>query len=747
MNLRPLAKILVERPKLVILVYTIISIAIGIQATNIYMESNLATFLPSDDPTVELWSKIDEYFQLGSSIIIYVEADDIRAPEILKEMDQVSNNPKVNAYENDQGKQDGVFSVKSLASYIKAENAKSPIIGGLGGTGVNEIPEDEALIARYMSRTVVQAMKGTLYTNTYKVAVIILQLSLDADVDAVLERTMDAVEHRGTYYSTMTVTGTLSMQNAMQQASMNYFQIIFPTAIILVSLVIFIFHRSVKGILIALMPTAYSILLTFGFLGMIKPELTLLSIAIVALLLGLGVDYSIHMMNRLAEERAIIDKIKRTEKILSSTGKAILLSTVTTIIGFASLMISSMEPIVTFGFGCAIGILFCFISTIFLTPSLCMILKFEKAEGPATWKKFSRWVIDNRMRIIAIAVFFAVVSIILLPETKTDVNYFDLAPEGIVELEKLQEYSDTFGGANFNALLLETDPQGLTYPETIDALYDMQEQLRNAGIDAYSIADVIKEINDIVQRDEIIEKLSEYVGIDTIIFDMVATEGYIDEDFSKTIILVYIPLGIGMDESQALVNTVNSIAAEADIPHNGKVSILTGQDAINVAINEKLTDEQTRSMIIAILLVLASLIIIFSSSIYGFLTMIPIGFVLMWEPGFLVALDIPLSVVTISIGSIMIGIGIDYGVHITHRIREEMSNGSNKDQAIKKAIERTGLSLIEAASTTIAGVAAIFVIDIAALQQFALVIILMVALSVIGAAIILPGFFKLRFIK
>jgi len=120
---------------------------------------------------------------------------------------------------------------------------------------------------------------------------------------------------------------------------------------------------------------------------------------------------------------------------------------------------------------------------------------------------------------------------------------------------------------------------------------------------------------------------------------------------------------------------------------------------------------------------------------------------LMWEPGFLVALDIPLSVVTISIGSIMIGIGIDYGVHITHRIREEMSNGSNKDQAIKKAIERTGLSLIEAASTTIAGVAAIFVIDIAALQQFALVIILMVALSVIGAAIILPGFFKSRFIK
>ncbi len=161
--------------------------------------------------------------------------------------------------------------------------------------------------------------------------------------------------------------------------------------------------------------------------------------------------------------------------------------------------------------------------------------------------------------------------------------------------------------------------------------------------------------------------------METVIFDMVAEAGVVDEDFSKTVMVVYVPLGISMEETESLVNTVNSIASSADIPHNGQVSQLTGQDAINVAINKKLTDEQTRSMIIAILLVLATLIIIFGSSIYGFLTMIPVAFVLMWEPGFLVALDIPLSVVTISIASIMIGIGIDYGVHITHRVREEMA--------------------------------------------------------------------------
>ena len=202
-----------------------------------------------------------------------------------------------------------------------------------------------------------------------------------------------------------------------------------------------------------------------------------------------------------------------------------------------------------------------------------------------------------------------------------------------------------------------------------------------------------------------------------------------------------------MKEREHIVDIVNHIAANTTIPHNGHVSQLTGQDAINVAINKQLTDQQIRSMIIAILLVLAMLIIIFGSSIYGFLTMIPVAFVLMWEPGFLVAFDIPLNVITISIASIMIGIGIDYGVHITHRLREEMSRGLEKREAMKLAIERTGLSLVEAASTTVVGIASIFFINIPALQEFALLIILMTISSLVGAVFLLPVFYEFKFIK
>ena len=118
-------------------------------------------------------------------------------------------------------------------------------------------------------------------------------------------------------------------------------------------------------------------------------------------------------------------------------------------------------------------------------------------------------------------------------------------------------------------------------------------------------------------------------------------------------------------------------------------------------------------MFIALLLVLSALIFIFNSSKFGFLTMVPVFFILMWEPGFLVVTDIPLSLITISIAAIMVGIGIDYGVHITHRFREELFRGASKQQAVKISIERTGLSLVEAALTTIACVASIFFINLA----------------------------------
>ena len=747
MNTRTLATIMAKRPRMVIFLFTIVTILIGLQAQNLYMETDFGKYLSEDDPNLQLLTEIDEEFNFGQTIIILINQSGagykVNRPEVLKEMDEIYR--VLFEYPKNEGRYSGISNINCLSKYIRDENKKSEPIELGGGRGIADIPENVEDISTYMSRETIAALKGILYTNDYNYAVMIIQLEDNADFDLVLENVQKAVDQRGVKHAKMTVTGSVAMQKANQEESMRSFILVLPAALILTSIVLFYFHRTFKGIVIAFLPIAFALILTFGTLGAVAPELTIISVAIVALLMGLGVDYSIYLMNRMTEEKDTIDDIDRIERVLKSTGKAVLLSTITTFIGFSSLMISSMSPMVSFGFGCAIGILFCFISAIVIVPCLVILLKFDKIGHIPSWSKFAKFVINNRKRVVAIAAVFAIFSVAVISQIGTDANYYDMTPKGVTETEAMFTYGEKFGsGGNFNAFLVETDPYGLEDPSVIARIYNITNIMRSrdSRISVSSYADSLYEYIEFKDKNQIINKLEDILDIDEIIFSRIAKEGIINDDHSKTIIVVTIPLGFSSDEVEGIIDQLNEIAEKEPIPKNGRISKLTGQDAIYVAVNNKLKDEQSRSMIIALILVLAVLIIIFNSTKYGILTMIPVVFVLMWEPLFLVTLDIPLSPVTITVASIMIGVGIDYGVHITHRFREELAKGLSKNEAIEKSIEKTGLSLVEAAFTTCAGVAAIAVADIQALNQFIVVIIFMVSVSCIAAAMILPAFLK-----
>jgi predicted RND superfamily exporter protein len=420
----------------------------------------------------------------------------------------------------------------------------------------------------------------------------------------------------------------------------------------------------------------------------------------------------------------------------------------TTIVGFGSLMTSNMPPMVIFGFACAIGISFAFISATILVPCLCLILKFEKHEAHQGWKRFANIVVDNRKRLFAVSCFFAILSLIVLPQVKTDVNFYEMAPGGIPEVQKLLEYSQKFGkGANFNALLVETDAQGLTDPEVIKAIYNMEDQIRATGASAYSIADEIKKVNDVFERNLLLEQIAQYAGVDRIILDKIAKKGLVDEEYSKTIIVVSFSTGTSTAELETLVNQINDIALSANIPQNGYVSKLAGQDVVSVEVNKQIMGSQASALIIALLLVLACLIIGFNSLLIGGLALLPVLFVLMWEPGSLVMLDIPLSVVNITVASIMIGTGIDYSIQTTQRMKEEIAKGVSKIEAMKTTIETTGWSVVGAATTTMVALLATFAVNIPILHQFSILVMVLILLSFLASITILPTICTSRFFK
>ena len=66
-------------------------------------------------------------------------------------------------------------------------------------------------------------------------------------------------------------------------------------------------------------------------------------------------------------------------------------------------------------------------------------------------------------------------------------------------------------------------------------------------------------MNDVLERNTIIEKLAEFASVEEIVFDRIAKEGLVNDDYSKTIVFIFFPVGISTDELEELVNEINVI--------------------------------------------------------------------------------------------------------------------------------------------------------------------------------------------
>lgn len=140
---------------------------------------------------------------------------------------------------------------------------------------------------------------------------------------------------------------------------------------ILVFIIASIAYYSLRVGIIALIPVIIGIIWTVGIMGFMGVPFTALSTGLIALVLGIGVDFSIHLVNSiynyLNQKNSLNDSLKKT---LEYTGTPILLSSITTFIGFSSLLFATLLGIKRLGISLAISILSVFLVTIILVPAI-----------------------------------------------------------------------------------------------------------------------------------------------------------------------------------------------------------------------------------------------------------------------------------------------------------------------------------------------------------------------------------------
>lgn len=613
---------------------------------------------------------------------------------------------------------------------------------------------------------------------------------------------------------TMTLTGPVPITNAVTEFSFKLFWDIFPKAIVLVAIGLFVFHsdlmqagltgirpvQGIKVVIIAGLPTLCSVFWTLGIIGATNYEVTMTVIIVGPILLALGVSYGLHITNRYAEESGTKDEKMRAS--LNSTGRAVFLSAVTTVIGFISLVLTPMAPIQTVGIALSLGIVIVYILTMFMVPNLTLLLDLKKPKHPPL-KAFDVLVDLPIKRNKAIIVTF--VLLVLLSGTigranvQENIDLLGMAPETESPVIKMKQYSSEFEAGQVGMVLVNANVSGnvndgdgsnddpaamLTKIDNLEGSLNEIENttavsivflMKASGIQVTASGEQINELmqqipcagsdacEDVKATTEVLLNRSQ--SVDGSFWDLLTRpdefglpgsqqsqiflldvfyasltketrEIFVNEDFDRTLIYIDMPF-IPVADTSKSVDLVNERVATFQGPYGETAEDLTGVAATAIEVNKLIVGSQWTSLGFALIFTMIVLAIVFSNVRYSIWTTSPViatvalQWLVMWR------MDVPLSLVTVMIGSILVGVGVDFSIHIANRIKE-LGGGI---PAIRSAAVGTGMSLFEAATVTSLGMYTAYDIPIPEIKPFITVILILLWVAASSALILLPAIF------
>ena len=164
--------------------------------------------------------------------------------------------------------------------------------------------------------------------------------------------------------------------------------------------------------------------------------------------------------------------------------------------------------------------------------------------------------------------------------------------------------------------------------------------------------------------------------------------------------------------------------------------MLTGKPITRFIASDKMQSEMQSSLFLGSLFVLITLSIGFRSVKQAMISLAPILLVVVWLYGLIFALGYSLNIVTVTIATISLGVGIDYCIHVTERYREGREKGENHRQALHGVGGACALALVGSAVSDIAGFSIIATSSMGLFNTFGLFSAMMIMLSLIASMVI-----------
>ena len=349
-----IVKLQVKYPKIVLLIIAFITLLLIPGIFKVKIEPSLEKVLPDELPVIKTMN--DMRSQFGADMVYIVlkpdYAVDVREPKILKYID---------ALQQKLAKNENILEISSIASIVKEKNGFIPDSKRKIESLLNEDPRTFKFTNRDYSLTFLQLRADT---GTNAALIKKLKFGIKDDIASLEEINPGLQAH---------VTGFNLIDKATFDIMIFDFSFETPLAFALIGIVVFIVFRSLLKGFIPMTVVMISMLWTTGLIGYFGIVLSSTNIVAAAMLMGLGIDFGIHILYRFYELKAKNSRENALTLALRESIRALVAAALTTIAAFLSLLSTPLPAIKNFGLILSMGIGSALIAAIVALPAVIFL--------------------------------------------------------------------------------------------------------------------------------------------------------------------------------------------------------------------------------------------------------------------------------------------------------------------------------------------------------------------------------------
>ena len=492
--------------------------------------------------------------------------------------------------------------------------------------------------------------------------------------------------------------------------------------LLMILVVYYLSFRSKRSVLIPMSMSVIGLVWTFGVMGILDLNLTILNIVTPCMVLTLGSAYSIHVLSEYyasyqkGENKSPVEAIR---KII----KTIVFACLTTVCGFLCLCFSEVRGLVEFGLAVSIGVILCAILACFYLPAVLSLVSKPKREQLKSYKNgmmaktvnaiskivTKYWLIFFILFIVLIVAFVFVKD--KIPMDSDYMSYFPSSdPFGI----ETKYFAKTIGGITPFTITIEAPVDEKGYylkKDNLERIWDFEQALTYSPdvLQIISFPQYVSFANDVMNGEKGIPQNQGLVTMLSRLVQIVQNQtgmslsAIMNEDGNKLSLVCQC-----WDSKENALNTTASIARfyalvldNIDILPDGTTVTISGNSVVSLKFSNMLFSDQNRSTILSVLIVFLLCAFSFKSVIRGLFTIVPVTTGIMINYVFMYLAGIPFDLITVTFTSIAIGCGVDDAIHFMHRFK----NYEGKDfmENIRLTIIETGRPIILSTVSIVAG--------------------------------------------